>query len=86
MEYSEILQTLAQWVWSIYNGGAKFFGFLFSPISESITTENGFPQWIVTATETLTNIIGINVTPIALVGVSGIIIAIVVGLIKAVVS
>lgn len=82
MDFGEILQGIAQWVWTLILGVGNLIGFLFRPLSQSISGMS-LPDWVSTALNWLIGIVGNNVSPIAMIGVTGIVVATIIGIIKA---
>lgn len=82
MDYQSILENMAKWFFSLINGIGRLISFLFTPISETIEGLT-LPEWVGTALSWLEGIFGVDVVPIMLLGVAGIIIAVIVGIVKA---
>lgn len=81
VNFGDLFKNIARWFWSLLNGVGELLTFLFSPISETIQNVS-LPNWVITALEWIQGIIGTDVAPIMLIGVTGIILAIVVGVVK----
>lgn len=81
MDYNEIIKNVFQWLWSLISGIGQLGTFLFTPISESITTLT-LPDWVATALSWLVGIFGANVSPIMIIGITGITISIIIGIIR----
>lgn len=82
MDYKQILLELARWFWKLLAGASNLISFLFTPISQTIENIT-LPSWVTTALGWLQGIFGVDVVPIALIGVTGIIIAVIVAIVKA---
>lgn len=82
MNYNNVIQNVFRWLWSLISGVGQLGTFLFTPMSESIQTLT-LPQWISDALTWLVGIFGNNISPIMIIGVIGISIAIIVGVVKA---
>lgn len=82
LDYTDLITRVAKWVWGLISGIGTLMQFLFTPLSTSIQQVE-LPNWVATAFAWLVGIFGDNISPIMLIGVTGLIIAFIVGVVKA---
>lgn len=82
MDYQSIFENMAKWFFTILNGVGRLITFLFTPISQTVTGLT-LPEWVTNALLWLQGIFGVDVVPITLLGVTGLTIALIIGIVKA---
>lgn len=78
----DLFNNIFKWAYELLGAIRDLGIFLFTPLGDSIGQLQNVPQWIQTGLSYLVGIIG-NISPIALIGISGVIIAIIVAVIRA---
>lgn len=78
----ELFENIFEWAYKLVFAIQQLGDFLFSPLGDSVGNLENVPQWIQTGLSYLVGIVG-NVSPIALIGIGGVIVAIIVAIIRA---
>lgn len=81
MDFTQIMKNIMQWVWQLINDIGQLVNFMFTPLSETIQNMT-LPAWVSTALGWLVGLFGNNISPIIMLGIGGIIVAVIVSVVK----
>ena len=81
MDFTQIMKNVMQWVWKLINDIGQLVSFMFTPLSETIQNMT-LPAWVSTALGWLVGLFGNDISPILMLGIGGIIVAVIVGVVK----
>ena len=78
----ELFNNIFEWAFKLIFAIQQLGAFLFTPLGDSVDDLQNVPQWIQTGLSYLVGILG-NISPIALIGIGGVIVAIIVTIVRA---